>query len=396
MEYRIFGKTGLKMPVLSFGCMRSMHDWSDLPVSDIPAESTRQLKSLVMCAQGHGITHLETARGYGSSERQLGQVIAELQRDSIILQTKVVPEDDPELFTHNVLDSMDRLGVTHLDLLGLHGINDYRSLWQCCRKKGCLAAARRLQDKGLVNHIGFSGHGPLDVITQAISHEEDGGFDYLNLHWYYIYDVNRPAIELAAERNLGLFIISPTDKGGMLHTPPPLLTEMCKPLSPITFNDLYCLSQPGVSTISVGASRLTDFSDHLQAVELLTGDGRTLVQEIEQRLNLCMMEKTGYMRPEGDWNALPDHTITPGHINLRFTHWLYNLARGWNLNTFAQSRYNMLDSGSAWVQGNSCSNLKTLSFEDIRKKYPRISDAFLMEMEEAHELLKSAGERSRK
>jgi len=56
-----------------------------------------------------------------------------------------------------------------------------------------------LQKEGLARHIGFSGHGPCEVIVDAIQHEEDGGFDFVNLHWYYILDVNRKAIDLAAE-----------------------------------------------------------------------------------------------------------------------------------------------------------------------------------------------------
>jgi len=45
------------------------------------------------------------------------------------------------------------------------------------------------------------------VILDAIRHEADGGFDYINLHWYYIYQRNWAAVEAATERDMGVFII---------------------------------------------------------------------------------------------------------------------------------------------------------------------------------------------
>ena len=126
MIYRTFGKTGLAMPVLSCGLMRSMFSWQDMPCSGIPDYRRHELAEVVGSALKCGINHLETARGYGSSERQLGPILAGYARDSFILQTKVRPEDDPDRFTANVEDSLDRLGQKRVDLLALHGINDHR------------------------------------------------------------------------------------------------------------------------------------------------------------------------------------------------------------------------------------------------------------------------------
>jgi hypothetical protein len=46
MIYRRFGKTELKMPVISFGCMRSMHGWQDIRFSEIPDESQANLEAM--------------------------------------------------------------------------------------------------------------------------------------------------------------------------------------------------------------------------------------------------------------------------------------------------------------------------------------------------------------
>jgi predicted aldo/keto reductase-like oxidoreductase len=49
---------------------------------------------------------------------------------------------------------------------------------------------------------------------------------------------------------MGVFIISPNDKGGKLYDPPAKLVDLCPPLTPMQFNALYCLARPQVHTLS--------------------------------------------------------------------------------------------------------------------------------------------------
>src|SRR5690606_19603820 len=73
MRYRRFGRTELQMPVFSCGGMRYQYKWSDVPLEEVPAENQANLEATVCRALELGINHIETARGYGSSEMQLGQ-----------------------------------------------------------------------------------------------------------------------------------------------------------------------------------------------------------------------------------------------------------------------------------------------------------------------------------
>jgi len=259
MIYRRFGRTKLQMPVFSCGGMRYQHKWQDVPLDEVPEENQANLEATIRRAVELGIYHIETARGYGSSERQLGVVLPTLPRDRIIVQTKIQPTADPADFVQHVHESLDRLQLDYVDLLGLHGINNHRLFWYATRPGGCLAAARELQKQGKVRHVGFSSHGPPELVRDVVAWDGDGGFDYANLHWYYIYQKNWDAIQLAAQRDMGVFIISPSDKGGMLYKPPPKLVDLCKPLHPLVFNCLWCLSHPEVHTLSIGASRPADF-----------------------------------------------------------------------------------------------------------------------------------------
>ena len=84
MKYRRFGRTEIQMPVFSCGGMRYQFKWQDVAPSEIPAEGQANLEATIHRALELGINHIETARGYGTSEMQLGAVLPQLPRDKII------------------------------------------------------------------------------------------------------------------------------------------------------------------------------------------------------------------------------------------------------------------------------------------------------------------------
>lgn len=364
-----------------------MHSWKVLPDTDIPDGEQQNFSAIVRAALEVGINHFETAHAYGTSEQQLGKVLEDIPRDRYILQTKVMPSADPKKFIRDVNLSLERLQMDRVDLLAIHGINDYRSLWYVCREKGCLAAARSLQKEGKVGAVGFSGHGPKDVILEAVRHEGNQGFDYLNLHWYYIFQENTPVLKEAARREKGVFIISPTDKGGMLQNPADIFSELCQPMQPMEFNDVYCLQRPEISTISIGASRPEDFTAHVAALDLV--EAKELIGVIDSRCRKAMHDATGFERPEGLWEKLPPWNETPGLINIPFVLWLDNLARGWGMTGYSRVRYAKLGQETKWVPGNNGAGAGQYDLGPIARKAGLAHDELVTMLEEAHGLLGS-------
>src|SRR5215203_2154239 len=98
MKYRRFGRTELAMPVFSCGGMRYQFKWQDVPPQDIPAANQDNLEATIRRAIELGINHIETARGYGSSEMQLGRILPTFKRHDLIVQTKVAPMENPDDF----------------------------------------------------------------------------------------------------------------------------------------------------------------------------------------------------------------------------------------------------------------------------------------------------------
>jgi uncharacterized protein len=364
---RRFGRTELSMPVFSLGGMRYQHKWQDQPLGAIPAASQENLEATVRRALELGIVHIETARGYGTSERQLGALLPKLPRDAIILQTKIAPCENPAEFERSFLESLERLQVDHVDLLALHGINDAGTLDWSIRKGGCFEAAERLRARGKVRFIGFSTHAPLPLIQTAIRH---GGFDYVNLHFYFILQRNWPAIVEANQRDMGVFIISPSDKGGKLYAPPDKLRRLCAPLSPIAFNDVFCLSNPEIHTLSIGAARPSDLDEHVAALQWLP-NALEVLPEIVERLAQSMHQAIGNEDPEAVTEGLPEWYEAPGGLNLRTMLWLYNLAVGWDMIDYGKMRFNMLGSGDHWFPGASPGSLASIDASELRRAAER-------------------------
>ena len=282
MMYRRFGRTGLSMPVLSTGGMRYQDGWQDKPLDQLDPATTAMTRAVVERSLEVGIHHIETARGYGPSERQLGTVLPDFPREDLIVQTKIGPTETAAEFESHFAESLERLQLDHVDLLAIHGINNDEVLARASRKGGSLDAARAIQKSGRAKHIGFSTHAPTADLVHALD-VDDHGFDYVNLHFYFIFQRHRAAVDRAKQRDMGVFIISPTDKGGMLYDPPERLVELCDPLHPIVFNDLWTLCQSGVDTLSVGAAKPEDFDLHLEAVRLLEAGGAEAVVAPDRR-----------------------------------------------------------------------------------------------------------------
>jgi len=344
--------------------MRFQQSWSDLPADRITAESQANLCATLERAVAAGFHHVETARHYGSSERQLGWLLPQVSDPARILQTKVPPQADSAAFEAELQLSFERLAVERVELLAIHGINLPEHLEQTLRPGGCLEVARRWQAEGRVGSVGFSTHAPLPLILEAIASD---AFDYVNLHWYFIRQDNRPAIEAATAHDMGVFVISPTDKGGHLHTPSERLLELCAPLHPIVFNDLFCLSATGIHTISVGAARPEDLDLHLEAVRLLP-QAAELVPPIVARLEQARLEALGDAWLSSWQQGLPAWQDTPGSINLPILLWLHNLVEAWGLEGYARARYGLLGAGSHWFPGANADALdQSVSEAELRQ-----------------------------
>ena len=113
---RRFGRTNIKMPVLSLGGMRFQKSWEELNSSQISHQEQKKIENILKLANEYGFSHVETAKYYGTSEIQLGMGFKSLDKVPRILQTKIPPNSDPIIFEEELLKSFEKLQVKKIDL----------------------------------------------------------------------------------------------------------------------------------------------------------------------------------------------------------------------------------------------------------------------------------------
>jgi predicted aldo/keto reductase-like oxidoreductase len=240
--------------------------------------------------------------------------------------------------------SLDRLQLDYLDGLAIHGINTWEHLEWVKAEKGCMQAIREAVADGRVRHVGFSTHGALEVILAAIATDV---FEFVNLHYTYFFQRNGAAIDLAHSKDMGVFIISPADKGGLLYTPSETLEQLCQPFSPLELNYRFLLSDPKITTLSVGAATASELALPLAAadrVEPLSPDEKAVFQRLETH----QAEALGSDRCSQCYACLP----CPEGIHIPEVLRLRNLAIGYDMTQFGRYRYRMFENAGHWFPGN--------------------------------------------
>lgn len=370
------------MPVITCGGMRFQQSWSDAPLADIKPGGQANLEAAIRFGLEMGSNHIETARGYGTSEMQLGQVLPNLNRDDFILQTKVAPDPDPKKFLENFEKSLAYLNVDYVDLFSFHGINNAETLDWTLRDGGCMEVVRKLQSEGRVRFVGYSTHGGTQDICKA---NATGEFDYVNLHWYFVNELNWEAIEIARANDMGVFIISPNDKGGKLYEPSEKLVDLCGDLHPMQWNALFCLARPEVHTLSMGVSCPQDFDTHLEMLEHYDSAEETMTPALE-RIRSEMTSMLGKDWCEGWWKGIPEWDQIPNEINVREILRLYTYAKTLDLVSWGKMRYNLLGNAGHWFPGKKVSEVDRVALKEALSDSPFV-DQIPEVLQEAHAML---------
>jgi predicted aldo/keto reductase-like oxidoreductase len=190
----------------------------------------------------------------------------EIKREDIIVQTKVTPAKTNDEFRKTFDSSWKNMSkIGYIDLFSFHGLNNGKQYDWVFQEGGNYTVAEELLEEGKIKHVGFSTHGTPDLIRKTI---ETDKMEYVNLHYHYFGSYhssfyedgegghgNAFNVQLAKSKDMGVFIISPVDKGGALYSPTRSVVNAVYPLSPIGFQSLW-LWEKGCDTISIGISKV--------------------------------------------------------------------------------------------------------------------------------------------
>ncbi len=236
MEYRELGKTGMKLSSISFGASSLGGVFHSLK----EAEGIQAVHTAVE----EGINFIDVSPYYGhlKAETLLGKALRGIDRSSYYLSTKVGRYGSDGVNTwdysarraqESVHESMERLGVEHIDLINVHDI-EFADLDQVCRET--LPALVELREKGLVKHVGITNL-TLRHFQYVIDHVPPGTVESILSFCHYCLNDDALAdyLDYFESRDIGVINASPfsmgllTERGAPAwHPAPAPLQALCR------------------------------------------------------------------------------------------------------------------------------------------------------------------------
>jgi len=196
-----------------------------------------------------------------------------------------------------------------------------------------------MKEEGIIKHVGFSTHAPLQTIINAI---ETGMFDFVNLHYYYFNQRNEPAVAVAKARDLGVFIISPNDKGGQLFSAPSKVRNAVNPLTPIQWNAKFCLQNEAIHTLTFG---LTEASQFEEMKGIFPAKWTEQENKIKSKLDSFLLDDPYSAYPGFELENDPSGINIPEILRLR------KLWKCYDMSSFGKYRYKTFEEKSHWLPG---------------------------------------------
>jgi predicted aldo/keto reductase-like oxidoreductase len=236
MLYRPFGRTGERVSVLGFGCMRlpiidGRHDNIDLPLA------TEMLRYAV----DHGVNYVDTAYPYhsvgfdgrpGASEPFVGQALDGGYRDKVMIATKLpVWMVNARKEMDEILDGqLQRLRTDRIDCYLVHGLN--AAQFQRMVGLGVLEFLDEAKKQGKVRFAGFSFHDEGAAFAPIVDaydwHFCQIQYNYMDLE----YQAGAAGLAYAGDRGLAVVVMEPL-KGGRLAMQPPASIQAIWDAAPV-------------------------------------------------------------------------------------------------------------------------------------------------------------------
>ena len=255
MQYREFGKTGLKPSILGFGMMR-------LPKNEDGTINEQWAIETLRGAIDNGLTYVDTAYAYKDSERVTGLCLQDGYREKVTLATKlpVWMVNEEADFDRVLNEELERLQTDHIDVYLLHALN--RERWEHIKKTGLIAFAEKAKADGRIRHLGFSFHDSLDVFKDILYGYDGWEFCQLQLNYMDVnYQAGMEGLRLAKEKGLAVVIMEPL-RGGTLANVSGEVAAML-PKNPVQSALEFLWNMPEVNVVLSGMNETSQVEQNM-------------------------------------------------------------------------------------------------------------------------------------
>lgn len=262
MRYREFGKTGEKISILGFGCMR-------FPQIDGKIDEEKTVKML-RYAIDNGVNYIDTAYPYhnGESEIVVGKILKDGYRERVNLATKLPSweinsrEDMDKYFN----EQLKKLQTEQIDFYLIHALD--KSLWDNLVENNIFDFLNEIKKSKKVRYVGFSFHDKYEVFKEIIDAYD---WDFTQIQYNYLdeeYQAGTKGLEYANKKGMGVIIMEPL-RGGKLanNLPNDILEIINKPdtkKSPAQWAFKFLYNKPEIGIVLSGMSNMEQVVDNIR------------------------------------------------------------------------------------------------------------------------------------
>ena len=337
MQYTEFGKTGIKVSRLGFGCMR-------FPFSEVDGKKVfdeEQSIRMMHRAMELGVNYFDTAPGYCDtiSEIIVGKALKG-RRDQVYLSTKYPTEtasgDDYE---RKLETSLKKLDTDYIDFYHFWGISLETWEKKLDTPDGPLVRALKLRDQGVIRHISFSFHDKPENMMEIIRRGQ-GQLASVLCQYNLLDRANEDAIAFAHEQGLGVTIMGPVG-GGRLGAPSQVIQDLLpgKVQSSAEMALRFVMNNPNVNIALSGMSSMEMVEENARVASnmspLSAEENARIDAMLEENRRLAELYCTGcnYCMP------------CPKGLNIPEIFKMMNYHRVYGLTDYAKKTYASIGSG---------------------------------------------------
>jgi hypothetical protein len=373
MQYRSFGRTGVQVSALGFGCMR-------LPMKGNRVDRRAALPMLQR-AYELGVNYFDTGKLYceQDSERTLGEAVRGMDRSKVYLATKY-SQDAPTArdLRAKFETSLKIMKLDYIDFYHFWGISWEQFTTRLAIKGGPLEAFLKLKEEGLARRLSFSFHSAAEEMNRLV---DTGYFETVLCQYNLLDRANEKAIAYAAGKGLGVAIMGPVG-GGRLVEPASLLRRLLPGKRRVTTPELalrFVLSNPGVSVALSGMSSTEQVEENVatasRTTQLTADERERLARALDETRTLADLYCTGckYCMP------------CPNDVDIPRIFELVNYRRVYGLVDYARQAYRELLEGRSWPKGARAADACTQCGQCVEKCPQKIK--IIEQLREAHRVL---------
>lgn len=262
MRYREFGKTGEKISILGFGCMR-------FPQIDGEIDEEKTIE-MVRYAIDNGVNYIDTAYPYhnGESEIVVGKILKDGYRERVNLATKLPSweinsrEDMDKYFN----EQLKKLQTEHIDFYLIHALD--KGLWENLVENNIFDFLNEIKKSKKVRYVGFSFHDKYEVFKEIIDSYD---WDFTQIQYNYLdeeYQAGTKGLEYASKKDMGVIIMEPLRGGKLANNLPNDILEIINKSdskkSPAQWAFKFLYNKPEIGIVLSGMSNMEQVIDNIR------------------------------------------------------------------------------------------------------------------------------------